>query len=62
MLESFVYQYAVEAAVFGLGIYCGVKTGVLAPSNRLGRRRLLLLSAGFLLIFCIQGAFLVWGK
>ena len=61
MLDSFLYQYAVEALIFGVGIFAGIKTGVLAPSNPRGMRRLVLLSAGFLLVFAIQGVFMVWG-
>ena len=60
--DSFVYQYVAEAIVFGFGIYCGIRSGVLSPHDRRGRRSLVLLTAGFLLIFCLQGAFLVWGK
>ena len=62
MFWSFVYQYAVEALVFGIGIWAGIRIGVLAPSTPRGRRRLVLLTAGFLVIFAIQGAFLIWGK
>jgi hypothetical protein len=62
MLDSFVYQYAVEALVFGVGIWAGIRTGVLAPSTPRGRRRLALLTAGILVVFALQGAFLVWGK
>ena len=62
MLESFVYQYAVEALVFGIGVWAGIRTGVLSPSTPRGRRRLVLLAAGFLVVFAIQGAFLIWGK
>jgi hypothetical protein len=62
MWDSFVYQYAVEALIFGIGIWAGIRTGVLAPSNPRGRRRLVLLTAGFLVVFAIQGVFLIWGK
>ena len=62
MLESFLYQYAVETLVFGFGIFCGVRTGVLAPSNPRGTRRLLLLCAGFIAILLLQGLTLLWGK
>lgn len=61
MLDSFVYQYAIEALIFGIGIFAGIKTGVLAPSTPLGRRRLVLLTAGLLLVFALQGAFMILG-
>ena len=61
MLDSFLYQYAVEALVFGVGIFAGIKIGVLSPSNPRGRRRLVLLTMGFLLVFALQGVFLDWG-
>ena len=57
MLESFVYQYAVEAIIFGFGIWIGVKTGVLAPSNPRGPQRLSWLIAGFLFVCALQGVF-----
>ena len=62
VLDSFVYQYVAEAIVFGFGIYCGIRTGVLSPSDPRGRRSLILLCAGFLALFALQGAFLIWGK
>ncbi len=62
MLESFVYQYAVEGLIFGVGIYCGIRAGVLSPKTPNGTRRLVLLGGGMLFVFALQGAFLVWGK
>ena len=62
MLDSYVYQYAVETLVFAVGIFAGIKIGILAPSSPSGRRRLILLTAGFLLVFALQGAFLIWGE
>jgi hypothetical protein len=62
MLDSFVYQYSVETLIFGFGIYCGIRTKVLAPGTAQGRRRLILLITGFLLILVLQGLTLVWGK
>ena len=62
MLDSFLYQYAVETLVFAVGIFAGIKIGVLAPSSPRGRRRLFLLTAGFLFVFALQGAFLIWGQ
>ncbi len=62
MLESFLYQYAVESLIFGFGIYCGVRVGVLAPSHPRGTRRLCWLIAGFLGLLALQGMTLVWGK
>ncbi len=62
MLESFLYQYAVETLVFGFGLFCGIRTGVLAPANPGGTRRLVLLTLGFVAILVLQGLTLLWGK
>ena len=62
MLDSFVYQYAVEALIFGIGIWAGIRTGVLSPTTPIGRRRLILLTAGLLFVFALQGAFLLGGS
>lgn len=62
MLTSFLYQYLVAGLVFAFGIFCGIRNGSLDPRDFHGRRRLTWLCGGFVFLFCLQGATLIWGK
>lgn len=62
VVDSFLYQYLVGGAVFGLGLGCGFLTGQLSLSPGVERRRLIVLCAGLLFFVVIQGAFVLFGK
>ena len=62
MVDSFLYQYLVGGAVFGVGLACGFATDQLSLRAGVGRQRLIWLCAGLLLFFVVQGAFVLFGK
>ena len=62
MADSYLYQYLVGGAVFGVGIWCGLRTGQLSFSAGPERRRLIGLCAGLTLFAVVQGAFVLFGK
>ena len=61
-MDSFLYQYLVGGAVFGLGLAAGLATGQLSLQPGVGRRRLIGLCAGLLVFFVLQGVFVLFGK
>lgn len=62
MVDSFLYQYLVGGAVFGVGLACGFATEQLSLRPGVGRRRLIWLCAGLLVFLALQGALVVFGK
>ena len=61
-VASFLYQYLVGSVIFGFGIYCGLRNGVLSLRDGPGRRALFVLCGGFLLFILGHGALAFWGK
>ena len=62
MADSFLYQYLVGGAVFGVGLWLGFATGQLSLSSGIERRRLIALCLGLLFFAALQGAFVLFGN
>ena len=62
MVDSFLYQYLIGGAVFGVGLACGFATDQLSLRAGVGRQRLIWLCGGLLVFFVVQGAFVLFGK
>ena len=50
----YVYQYSIMIIVFSIGIYFGIKGNILDPKTTYGKKYLVILISGLLLMMVIQ--------